>query len=143
MNAAPKVGLRLQQPKINRFLAERHKCNCETDILSWPGPRQYVAFRGLINVMDVIWESRGWGWGCLTLIKPSTHTHHTPTHRSRERERHTERYITVQILKALFCLQSLFRNLRVANQTPPGSEKKELLTETSDGSNRTAYCFSK
>lgn len=80
-----------------------------------------------------------------------THTPHTHTQEQRERERDreiktdrgTERYITVQIFKALFCLQSLFRNLRVANQTPPGSEKKELLTETSDGSNRTAYCFSK
>lgn len=54
-----KVRLRLQQPKINWFLAERHKCNCEIDIPPWPGPRQYVAFRGLINVIDVICEIQG------------------------------------------------------------------------------------
>ena len=63
-----KVSLRLQEPKINWFLAERHKCNCEIDIAPWPSPRQYVAFRGLINVIDVICEIQG---GHSPLIKPT------------------------------------------------------------------------
>lgn len=85
-------------------------------------------------MMDVIWESRGWEWGWVGAPRFNqtvyTHTTHPPTGAERERdreiktERDTERYITVQIFKALFCLQSLFRNLRVANQTPPGSKKE-------------------
>lgn len=53
------MSLRLQEPKINWFLAERHECNCEIDIPPWLSPRQYVAFRGLIKVIDVICEIRG------------------------------------------------------------------------------------
>lgn len=53
------MRLRLQPPEINLLLAEDVSAVVKWILPPWPGPRQYVAFRGLINMMDVICEMQG------------------------------------------------------------------------------------
>lgn len=53
------VRPRLQQPEINPLLAEDVSALVKWIPPPWPGPRQYVAFWGLINMMDVICEMQG------------------------------------------------------------------------------------